>query len=115
MTTEIQPLETRSASQSVSVVNFTFWQFIITQTYLSMLCKLRWGVFVFFGGQPGASCSINMQLRAFQVKLPQSVLEADYPSAFTCYTCKLISNVSRYASQQQIAANSAHIPTVCES
>ena len=51
VTTEIQPLETRSASQSVSVVNFTFWQFVITQTYLSMLCKLRWGVFVFFGGE----------------------------------------------------------------
>ena len=50
MTTEIQPLETRSASQSVSVVNFTFWQFVITQTYLSMLCTLQWGVFVFFGG-----------------------------------------------------------------
>ncbi len=52
VTTEIQPLETRSASQSVSVVNFTFWQFVITQTYLSMLCTLRWGVFVFFGGMP---------------------------------------------------------------
>jgi len=54
VTTEIQPLETRSASQSVSVVNFTFWQFVITQTYLSMLCTLRWGVFVFFGGEQHA-------------------------------------------------------------
>ena len=52
VTTEIQPLETRSASQSVSVVNFSFWQFVITQTYLSMLCTLRWGIFIFFAGTP---------------------------------------------------------------
>ncbi len=70
VTTEIQPLETRSASQSLSVVNFTFWQFVITQTYLSMLCRLRWGVFMFFGGR----------LQAVRAKISSLKLPCAYPA-----------------------------------
>lgn len=47
---EVQPLETRSAGQSLAtLVNLTF-SFVIGQTYLSMLCSLRWGIFLFFAG-----------------------------------------------------------------
>eukprot|EP00898_Chlorokybus_atmophyticus_P004016 jgi/Chlat1/4615/Chrsp293S04361 len=47
---EIQPLETRSAGQAVTVtVNFLL-TFIIGQVFLSMLCAFKWGTFVFFAG-----------------------------------------------------------------
>ena len=45
---EIQPLETRAAGQSITVfVNFLF-SFVIGQSFLSMLCSMQWGVFLFF-------------------------------------------------------------------
>ncbi len=45
---EIFPLETRSAGLSIEVsVNFLF-NFVIIQSFLSMLCSLKWGLFVFF-------------------------------------------------------------------
>lgn len=45
---EIFPLEIRSAGQSVVVcVNFLF-TFAIAQAFLSMLCGLRYGIFLFF-------------------------------------------------------------------
>eukprot|EP00897_Mesotaenium_endlicherianum_P008642 jgi/Mesen1/7806/ME000408S06901 len=45
---EIQPLETRSAGQSITVAcNFLF-TFIISQAFLSMLCSMRFGIFLFF-------------------------------------------------------------------
>lgn len=47
---EIFPLEIRSVGQSIAVaVNFLF-TFIIAQTFLSMLCHLKSGIFFFFGG-----------------------------------------------------------------
>ncbi|GAA0159997.1 secondary carrier transporter [Lithospermum erythrorhizon] len=47
---EIFPLEIRSAGQSITVaVNFLF-TFIIGQTFLVMLCHLKYGLFFFFGG-----------------------------------------------------------------
>ncbi|KAK6132110.1 hypothetical protein DH2020_034135 [Rehmannia glutinosa] len=47
---EIFPLEIRSAGQSVSVgVNFLF-TFLVGQTFLSMLCRFKSGIFFFFGG-----------------------------------------------------------------
>ncbi|KAI3458327.1 hypothetical protein Pfo_014990 [Paulownia fortunei] len=47
---EIFPLEIRSAGQSISVaVNFLF-TFLIGQTFLSMLCHFKSGLFFFFGG-----------------------------------------------------------------
>ncbi|KAL0298367.1 UNVERIFIED_CONTAM: Hexose carrier protein HEX6 [Sesamum radiatum] len=47
---EIFPLEIRSAGQSISVaVNFLF-TFLVGQTFLSMLCHFKSGIFFFFGG-----------------------------------------------------------------
>ena len=45
---ELQTLETRAAGMSSAVVvNFLF-SFVIGQAFLSMLCAMRWGVFIFF-------------------------------------------------------------------
>ncbi|KAL5569858.1 hypothetical protein UlMin_026433 [Ulmus minor] len=47
---EIFPLEIRSAGQSINVVvNFLF-TFVVAQTFLTMLCHLKAGIFFFFGG-----------------------------------------------------------------
>jgi hypothetical protein len=47
---EIFPLETRSAGQSVTVcVNFLFTA-VIAQAFLSMLCYFKYGIFFFFSG-----------------------------------------------------------------
>ncbi|CAA2935355.1 hexose carrier protein HEX6-like isoform X1 [Olea europaea var. sylvestris] len=47
---EIFPLEIRSAGQSISVgINFLF-TFVVGQTFLSMLCHFKSGIFFFFGG-----------------------------------------------------------------
>jgi sugar porter (SP) family MFS transporter len=47
---EIHPLETRSAGQSINVAVNLLFTFIIGQCFLSMLCSMRWGVFLFFAG-----------------------------------------------------------------
>lgn len=47
---EIQPLETRAAGTAINTcVNF-LTTFIIGQTFLSMLCSMKFGVFYFFAG-----------------------------------------------------------------
>ncbi|KAL6188760.1 hypothetical protein ACLB2K_040151 [Fragaria x ananassa] len=46
---EIFPLETRSAGQSVTVGVNMFFTFFIAQAFLSMLCHLKFGIFLFFG------------------------------------------------------------------
>ncbi|XP_068635664.1 hexose carrier protein HEX6-like [Aristolochia californica] len=47
---EIFQLEIRSAGQGITVaVSFVF-TFVVAQTFLSMLCHLKWGIFLFFGG-----------------------------------------------------------------
>lgn len=47
---EIFPMEIRSAGQSITVaVNFLF-TFLVGQTFLSMLCHFKSGIFFFFGG-----------------------------------------------------------------
>jgi hypothetical protein len=47
----VQPLETRTAGTAVNtIVNFAF-TFVIGQVFLSMLCGLKWGVFLFFAGE----------------------------------------------------------------
>ncbi|KAF4365025.1 hypothetical protein CsatB_026165 [Cannabis sativa] len=47
---EIFPLETRSAGQSVTVFVNMLFTFVIAQAFLSMLCHFKWGIFVFFSG-----------------------------------------------------------------
>lgn len=47
---EIATMETRSAGMSIATcVNFLF-TFLIGQCFLSMLCAMQWGVFLFFLG-----------------------------------------------------------------
>ncbi len=47
---EIATMETRSAGMSIATcVNFLF-TFLIGQCFLSMLCTMKWGVFLFFLG-----------------------------------------------------------------
>ncbi|KAL4857034.1 H(+)/hexose cotransporter 2 [Chlorella vulgaris] len=47
---EIQTLETRAAGMSAAVtINFLF-SFVVGQAFLTMLCSMRWGVFIFFAG-----------------------------------------------------------------
>lgn len=47
---EIFPLETRSAGQSIVVSVNLFFTAAIAQCFLAMLCHLKWGVFVLFAG-----------------------------------------------------------------
>lgn len=45
---ETFPLETRSAGQSVTVCTNLLFTFVIAQAFLSMLCKMKYGIFAFF-------------------------------------------------------------------
>uniref|UniRef100_A0A1D1XH30 Sugar transport protein 14 n=1 Tax=Anthurium amnicola TaxID=1678845 RepID=A0A1D1XH30_9ARAE len=47
---EIFPLETRSAGQSMVVCVNLFFTAAIAQCFLASLCHLRWGVFILFAG-----------------------------------------------------------------
>ncbi|KAL3830632.1 hypothetical protein ACJIZ3_019434 [Penstemon smallii] len=47
---EIHPMETRSAGQSINVSINMFFTFIIGQLFLSMLCHMKFGLFFFFAG-----------------------------------------------------------------
>ncbi|KAL3362776.1 hypothetical protein AABB24_012205 [Solanum stoloniferum] len=47
---EIFPLETRSAGQSITVTVNLFFTFAIAQSFLSLLCVMRFGIFLFFSG-----------------------------------------------------------------
>ena len=47
---EIQPLETRSTGQALTVsTNFVFTA-VIGQAFLTMLCNMQYGIFLFFAG-----------------------------------------------------------------
>ncbi|XP_022955194.1 sugar carrier protein C isoform X2 [Cucurbita moschata] len=45
---EIFPLEIRSAAQSVNVSVNMFFTFVIAQVFLTMLCHMKFGLFIFF-------------------------------------------------------------------
>ncbi|MBA0805922.1 hypothetical protein Gohar_005407 [Gossypium harknessii] len=47
---EIYQLEIQSAGQSITVAVSFIFTFIVAQTFLSMLCHLKAGIFFFFGG-----------------------------------------------------------------
>lgn len=47
---EIFPLEIRSAGQSINVSVNMFFTFIIGQAFLTLLCRMKFGLFYFFGG-----------------------------------------------------------------
>ncbi|KAL8130406.1 hypothetical protein V2J09_019561 [Rumex salicifolius] len=46
---EIFPLEIRSAAQSINVSVNMFFTFVVAQVFLTMLCHLKFGLFLFFG------------------------------------------------------------------
>lgn len=48
--TEIQPMETRAAGASINMASNMIFTFVIGQTFLTMLCSMEWGVFLFFAG-----------------------------------------------------------------
>ncbi|KAL5201273.1 hypothetical protein ABZP36_035627 [Zizania latifolia] len=47
---EIFPLETRSAGQSITVAMNLFFTFVIAQAFLWLLCAFKFGIFLFFAG-----------------------------------------------------------------
>ncbi|KAI8565671.1 hypothetical protein RHMOL_Rhmol03G0278600 [Rhododendron molle] len=47
---EIFPLEIRSAGQSITVAVNLFFTFVIGQSFLSLLCAFKFGIFLFFAG-----------------------------------------------------------------
>lgn len=47
---EIFPLETRSAGQSITVAVNLFFTFVIAQSFLALLCAFKFGFFLFFAG-----------------------------------------------------------------
>lgn len=47
---EIFPLETRSAGQSITVAVNLFFTFVIAQIFLTLLCAFKFGIFLFFAG-----------------------------------------------------------------
>ena len=47
---EICPLEIRSAGQATNVSVNMFFTFVIGQFFLSLLCHMKFGLFLFFGG-----------------------------------------------------------------
>jgi sugar porter (SP) family MFS transporter len=55
--TEIQPLETRAAGASLNVASNMLFTFVIAQCFVTMLCTMQWGVFLFFAG-----CVVLMML-----------------------------------------------------
>lgn len=47
---EIFPLETRSAGQSITVATNLIFTFVIAQAFLTILCHFEYGIFLFFAG-----------------------------------------------------------------
>ncbi|KAL3519634.1 hypothetical protein ACH5RR_017783 [Cinchona calisaya] len=47
---EIFPLEIRSAAQSINVSVNMLFTFLVAQVFLNMLCHMKFGLFLFFGG-----------------------------------------------------------------
>ncbi|EIE22371.1 general substrate transporter [Coccomyxa subellipsoidea C-169] len=47
---EIQPLETRAAGSAINVSSNMLFTFVIGQSFTTMLCSMRYGVFLFFAG-----------------------------------------------------------------
>ena len=47
---EIHALETRAAGLGISTFTNFIFTFLIGQTFLSMLCTMKWAVFIFFAG-----------------------------------------------------------------
>lgn len=64
---EIQPLEVRAAACSFNVAMNMLFTFVIGQCFVTMLCSMQWGVFLFFAGQ--SSLFLLQVLLVLQVAL----------------------------------------------
>ena len=63
---EIQPLEVRAAACSFNVAMNMLFTFVIGQCFVTMLCSMQWGVFLFFAGQsPFLLCNLCALSSAF--------------------------------------------------
>ncbi len=51
LSSEIQPLETRAAGSAINVSSNMLFTFVIGQSFTTMLCSMRYGVFLFFAGE----------------------------------------------------------------
>ena len=60
---EIQPLETRAAGAGINVASNMLFTFVIGQCFTTMLCSMRYGVFLFFAGAQ-SSQTMHMQMLA---------------------------------------------------
>ena len=61
---EIQPLETRAAGAGINVASNMLFTFVIGQCFTTMLCSMRYGVFLFFAGV-SFGCSQHQLPEAF--------------------------------------------------
>jgi hypothetical protein len=57
---EIQPLETRAAGAGINVASNMLFTFVIGQCFTTMLCSMRYGVFLFFAGAPHCTAPKRM-------------------------------------------------------
>ena len=60
----VQPLETRAAGASLNTASNMLFTFLIGQVFITMLCSMKWGVFLLFTGAP-ASCEVRSGLHGF--------------------------------------------------
>lgn len=58
---EIQPLETRAAGSAINVSSNMLFTFVIGQSFTTMLCSMRYGVFLFFAGESLSGCPCSHQ------------------------------------------------------
>merc|ERR1712183_1156115 len=47
---EILPMEVRPAGQGICIASNFIFTFILSQVFLSILCKMKYGVFLFYAG-----------------------------------------------------------------
>ena len=80
---EIQPLETRAAGAGINVASNMLFTFIIGQCFTTMLCSMRYGVFLFFAGMILATVSLSAlaHLCGRSVALCNSCLNPTSPAA----------------------------------
>ncbi len=78
---EICTLETRATSQAIAVLGHNLWNFVIGQTFLTMLCGMRWGLFLFF------SASMALAILAVYFFFPETkgVPLDETPLLFSCH------------------------------
>lgn len=88
---EIQPLETRAAGAGINVAVNMLFTFIIGQCFTTMLCSMRYGVFLFFAGANAMSSWLSHHAKGGPLlisKIPL-LLPANIPVILACWQCAL--------------------------